>query len=86
MLLKVKVRPSSSKDEILAFKEPDSLEISLRAKPENNEANRALCQFLAKFFGKRVEAIKILQGRTSQKKVLSVEGLTETELKERFSR
>lgn len=86
MLLKVKVRPSSSKDEILAFKEPDSLEISLRAKPENNEANRALCKFLAKFFGKREEAIKILQGRTSQKKVLSVEGLTETELKERFSR
>ncbi len=86
MLLKVKVRPSSGKDEILAFKEPDSLEVSLRAKPEKNEANIALCKFLANFFGKRVEAIKILQGRTSQKKVLSVEGLTETELKEKFSK
>lgn len=86
MFLKVKVKPSSGRDEILAFKEPDYMEISLRAKPENNEANLALCKFLARVFEKNVDAIKIIQGKTSKRKVLSIEGLTEAELKERFSR
>lgn len=86
MLLEIKVRPFSSKDEILSFEPPNRLELSLRAKPENFEANSALINFLAKLLKIEPKRIKILKGKTSRKKLVSLEGVSEKELWEKLSR
>jgi len=85
MLLDIKVKPASSKDAILSFKKPNQMEIALRAKPENNQANEALVKFLSQFLKIDSKKVKILKGKTSRKKIVSIEGLTEKELMERLS-
>uniref|UniRef100_A0A7V5XGH3 DUF167 domain-containing protein n=1 Tax=Thermodesulfobacterium geofontis TaxID=1295609 RepID=A0A7V5XGH3_9BACT len=50
MLLEIKVKPGFSKDKILQFKEPNFLEVSLKALPEKNKANESLCKFLGNIF------------------------------------
>ncbi|HEB73989.1 MAG: DUF167 domain-containing protein [Thermodesulfobacterium sp.] len=79
MLLELKVKPGSSKDKILMFKEPNYLEISLKAKPEKNKANESLCRFLGKILNVSQNQIKILKGKTSRKKLVKVEGILEKE-------
>ncbi|MEZ0343799.1 MAG: DUF167 domain-containing protein [Caldimicrobium sp.] len=85
MLLEIKVKPNGSKDEILSFKAPNFLEISLKAKAENNQANEALIKFLAKVLKVDSGKIKIIKGKTSRKKIVSVENLTAKEISEVIS-
>jgi uncharacterized protein (TIGR00251 family) len=77
MLLEIKVKPGSSKDKILQFKEPNFLEISLKAQPEKNKANESLCEFLGNIFKIPKREIKILKGKTSKNKIVKIEGITE---------
>jgi|UniRef100_A0A7C4P0K0 uncharacterized protein (TIGR00251 family) len=77
MLLEIKVKPGSSKDKLLQFKEPNFLEISLKAQPEKNKANESLCQFLGNLFKISKREIKILKGTTSRNKIVKIEGITE---------
>ncbi len=85
MLLEIKVKPNSTKDEILSFRAPNFLEISLKAKAENNQANEALIKFLAKTLKIDPEKIKIIKGKSSRKKLLSLEGITEKDFLEVLS-
>jgi len=75
MLLEVKVKPGAGKDEVLSFRPPNFLEISLKAKPENNQANLSLCRFLAKLLNLKEDQVKILKGKTSRKKLVAIEGI-----------
>ena len=77
MLLEIKVKPGSSKDKLLQFKEPNFLEISLKAQPEKNKANESLCQFLGNLLKISKREIKILKGKTSRNKIVKIEGITE---------
>lgn len=86
MILEVKVRPSSAKDEVLNYQEPAFLEIALKAKAENNEANYSLCHFLAKTLGLSKEKIKIIKGKTTRKKLVLIEGMSAEEIKERLKK
>lgn len=86
MLLEVKVKPGSSKDKILSFREPNFLEIALEAKPERNEANLSLCKFLAKCLNLEKDLIKIIKGKNSPKKILVIEGLSEDEFWRRIKK
>lgn len=79
MLLELKVKPGSAKNQILIFKEPNYLEISLKAKPEKNKANEELCYFLGKVLNVSQNKIKILKGKTSKRKLIKVEGVEEKE-------
>jgi len=85
MLLEVKVKPGASRDEITFFREPNYLEIALKAKAENNEANLSLCKFLAKVLKIDEREVKIIKGRTSRKKTVALAGLTEKDLLERLA-
>jgi len=60
MLIKVKVFPGSKKEEIIK-KTEDSLDVKVKARPEKNEANRAVVTVLADYF-------KIPAGKTEIKK------------------
>ncbi len=82
MILEIKVKPGASKDKILSFKEPNFLEISVRAKPEQNKANESLCNFLRKILKVPKSQVKILKGKTSKTKLVKVEGISENEFLE----
>ncbi len=83
MVLTVKVKPKSGKDRILRVNQQGILEVELRAKPENNQANESLVSFLAKLLQIEKGQIKILQGLKERKKIIKIEGLSEEEF---FSR
>ncbi len=77
MVLEVKVKPGTGKDKILIFKEPNILEVSLKAKPEKGEANKSLCRFLSKILKVNKEDVKIIKGKKERKKVLKIDNFSE---------
>ena len=79
MILEIKVKPGAGKDKILSFKNPNFLEISLKAKAENNQANESLCRFLSKIFKVSKNEIKIVKGKASRHKLVKIEELAEEE-------
>ncbi|PMP69083.1 MAG: hypothetical protein C0190_00665 [Thermodesulfobacterium geofontis] len=79
MLLEIKVKPGSSEDRIIQFREPNFLEISLKAPPEKNKANERLSQFLSKVFKIPKNQVKIVKGKTSKNKIIKIEGIIEKE-------
>lgn len=68
MILKVKVKPSARKTEILK-KLGDELEIAVAAPAEGGKANAELIRFLGKKFGGEV---KIIRGKTSKRKLIEI--------------
>lgn len=71
MILKIKVKPNSNKQEIEKIDE-DNYKISLKSKPEDNKANIELIKMLKKHFGKDV---KIIKGLKSKNKIVEVKCL-----------
>ena len=68
MIINVKVRPQSGKQEIENIGD-DNYKISLKSKPEDNKANIELIKLLKKHFGKD---IKIIKGLRNRKKIVEV--------------
>ncbi|PIS03408.1 MAG: hypothetical protein COT85_00405 [Chlamydiae bacterium CG10_big_fil_rev_8_21_14_0_10_42_34] len=74
MILKVKVTPNSSKNQILGW-EGEVLRIKLRGVPEKGKVNIELVEFLAIFLNVAKSRIEILNGHTSRLKKLKIEGI-----------
>lgn len=62
MIIEVKVKPNSKKQEIIKISE-NEYKISLKEKAENNKANIELLKLLKKYFGREVEIIKGLKNK-----------------------
>jgi uncharacterized protein (TIGR00251 family) len=77
MLVEVKVKPNGKEDRVIKVCDPKSLEVEIRAKPENNEANERLLSFLAKRLNLPKENLKIVKGHRERKKLIKIEGITE---------
>ncbi len=73
-VLKIKVIPKASKNEIVGYKE-DVLRVRLVAVPEKGKANEALITFLAKSWHLPKSAFSILSGETSRNKTVRIEGM-----------
>lgn len=71
MIINVKVKPSSSKQEIQSFGNNRYL-IYLTEPPENNRANIELINLLSKHFGTLVGRIKIKTGLSNNEKMIEV--------------
>jgi len=71
MKITVKVKPSSSKQEIQEFGDNRYL-IYLKSEPENNKANIELINLLAHYFGIPASHIKIKFGLNSDEKILDL--------------
>jgi uncharacterized protein len=71
MIIKVKVKASSSKQEIESFGDGHYL-IYLKEPAENNRANIELLNFLSKHFGTPVGKIKIKSGLSSPEKLIEL--------------
>jgi uncharacterized protein (TIGR00251 family) len=81
--LSLKVVPGASRDEI-AGEHGDAIRVKLRAPPVEGRANVALLQFLASRLGLRPAALRVVTGETSRLKIVSIEGLTLAEARQRL--
>ncbi|MGV8152500.1 MAG: DUF167 domain-containing protein [Candidatus Nanoarchaeia archaeon] len=74
MIIKIKVKPHSGKQEIEKLAEDDYM-VFLKSEPENNEANTELLKLLRKYFKKQniiFNNIKIIKGLKSRDKIIVI--------------
>ena len=82
--LSVRVKPKASKSRVVGVRE-GALEVAVAAPPVDGEANATLIAFLSKTLGVTKSALTLISGERSRLKVLSVAGLTATELRAALS-
>ena len=68
LLVKLKIVPNSSKNDIIL--EDDFIKIKITAQPIENKANKALIEYLSKRFKVPKSFIEIVKGDTSKEKTL----------------
>ena len=78
----VRVQPNASRNEVLGFKD-DVLRMKIAAPPVKGKANQELIEFLSDILGIRKSDLFIEKGTTGKKKVISITGLTQTQIIER---
>ena len=69
MLLKVKVHPSSKRDEVLQ-KSLDSFEVFVRAKPIEGKATEAMLIMLSEFLKTSRSRLRVIKGLLSHNKIV----------------
>ena len=79
---RVRVQPSSRKDEIVGWNDAGELRIRLAAPPVEGAANRRIPVFLAKLLGLKKRDIVIESGEKSRSKLLSAPASARTGLEE----
>ena len=87
--LPVRLTPGASSDRIDGWDvDADGrpvLKVRVRARPVEGEANAALFKLLAKALGVPKSAVSLARGGQSRTKMLSIEGLSEDDLKSRLT-
>ncbi len=78
LLVTVRVQPGAQKSEILGTMADGSLKVRLKSPPEKGAANKELVMLLAGRFGVAKPAVKIVRGRASRIKLVSIEGVGHT--------
>ncbi len=71
MRVRVVVSPSVRRERLEEVK-PNVFAISVREKAERNEANDRACALVARHFGVRPQAVRILSGHRRRSKVVQV--------------
>ncbi|RLC39924.1 MAG: DUF167 domain-containing protein [Candidatus Nealsonbacteria bacterium] len=71
MLIKVKVFPSSKKEEIIK-KSGDSFEVKVKEKPRRGEVNKKLVEVLAFYFKISKAKIKLIKGTKKRSKIFEI--------------
>ncbi len=82
-MLLVKVTPNASKNEIQGWEE-GRLRIKIQEIPDRGKANAALITYLAKLLKIPKKNILLVSGETSRLKRLKIEGINESELREKI--
>ena len=70
MIIKVKAKPNSGKQEVVEDKKSESYIVYLKSQPEDGKANIELLKLLKKHFHKPV---RIKSGLTSRNKIVEIE-------------
>lgn len=73
-ILKLKITPRSSKNEIIGTMSGGTLKIKLKAPPVDGKANEALIKFLSEVYDVPKSKIKIIKGLTSRNKMVGIDG------------
>ena len=76
----VKVMPRAKKTELAGLMDDGTLKIRLAAPPVDGAANKALIEFLAETLGIAKSQIDIIAGETSERKLLSLVGISPDEV------
>ena len=74
--IQIKVIPRAKKNEVAGLMEDGSVRIRLTAPPVEGAANQALVEFLAQLLGIGKNQIEIVAGLTSERKLVSLVGIT----------
>ena len=77
--LEVYIQPMASKSEVARMHD-GVIKIRIAAPAVENAANEALVEFVAEALGVSKSSVRIVSGRTSRRKVLAIDGVTEEEL------
>jgi uncharacterized protein (TIGR00251 family) len=85
MRIHLKVVPGSSRDEVTGWL-GDSLKVRVCAPAEGGKANAAVTKVMAVSLDVPRQAVKIVSGTTSVRKVLEIDTLSEAEVRERLAR
>ena len=73
MKIEVKVRTRSRREQVIGPLEDGSYKVEVKSPPVDGEANKAVCDLLAKFFNKPKYAVRVLLGGTSSKKLIEID-------------
>lgn len=68
LVVKIKIVPNSSKNDLII--EDEFIKVKVTAQPIENKANKALIEYLSKYFKLPKTSIEILKGDTSKEKTL----------------
>ena len=82
--LKVKVVPGSSHNGIAGWL-GDTLKVRVTAQPERGKANGAVEAAIAEALGISVKSARVIHGKTSSRKSIEIQGLSESEVYRRLS-
>ena len=83
--LKVKVVPGSSRTGIAGWL-GDTLKVRVTAQPERGKANAAVEAAIAEALGISVSSARVIQGKTSPRRIVEILGLSESDVFRRLSR
>ena len=81
--LPVKVVPGSSKNCIAGWL-GEALRVRVMAPPERGKANTAVEKIIAEALGLSNDAVNVIKGPTSPRKVVEIAGLAESEVRSRL--
>jgi hypothetical protein len=71
MLIKVKVFPSSKKEEIVK-KAEDSFEVKVKEKPQKGQANKRVSEILSSYFKIPESKIRLIKGARQKNKIFEI--------------
>jgi len=79
--LEIRAVPNAPRSEVVGWL-GEALKVKIHAPPVEGKANEALCSFLAQKLAVPMRAVRLLQGDSTRKKLVEIEGLDrETALK-----
>ena len=82
-ILKVRVQPKASRNQVDGY-EDGTLRLRVSAPPVDGKANSSVIALLAKTLGISKSKLQIIRGQSSRDKSVSVETLTEEEVRRRI--
>ena len=80
LIIKLKISPNASKNEII--KSDTEIKIKITAQPIENKANKALIEFLSKTLRIAKSNIEIVKGETSKEKTLLFKNISSDKMVE----
>ena len=81
----IKVVPASSRNCIAGWL-GDTLKVRVTAQPERGKANAAVEATIAEALGISIASARVIQGKTSARKIVEILGLSEAEVYRRLSK
>lgn len=79
-LINIKISPNAKKNEII--KTDNETKVKITAQPVDGKANKALVEFLSKFFKIPKNSIQIVKGETSKDKKILIKTNIEEKINE----
>ena len=79
----IQIQPNAKRNEVVGFEE-GVLRVKIAAPPVKGKANKELIDFLSQLIGVSKSSITIEKGLTSRRKVIAIEGLSQTQILERL--
>lgn len=73
--LEIKAVPNAPQTQVIGWL-GEALKVKVHAPALEGKANEELCSFLAETLGLPKRSVRLLQGDTSRKKLLEIDGLT----------